>query len=36
MNETVLKNENEIDDFVCVLRSEVTFDEVQLVFHELV
>jgi hypothetical protein len=34
MNEKGFRNANEFDDFVCNIWSEVTLEEVQLVFHE--
>jgi hypothetical protein len=34
MNETVLRNSDEVEDFVYIFWREVTLGEVQLVFHE--
>jgi hypothetical protein len=34
MKETVVRNGDEAEDFVCKLWSDVTLDEVQLVFRE--
>jgi hypothetical protein len=34
MEETVFRNADEVEAFVCNCWSEVTLDEVQLVFHK--
>jgi hypothetical protein len=34
LNETVFRNPYEVEDLVCNFRSDVTLDEMQLVFHE--
>jgi hypothetical protein len=34
MNEAVFKNEDETGDIVCIFWSDVTLDEMQLVFPE--
>jgi hypothetical protein len=36
MKETVFSNADEVGDFACSFWSEVTFDEVQLGFHEMI